>query len=115
MSKKMTVAEHLQETHKAMSAHHDRMAKFAKASDDEDAQAEHEKMSAHHSSMAEKCQNMASKAAGDEMEKRLVTDQVRSVYANLTPVTRKGQPSMAGAETPNVPTEFEHLVKVEDE
>jgi hypothetical protein len=77
----------------------------------------HEAVASHYDEMHDDCQ----KAMGDDLSK-LIPDQVRAVVPaapvpygsalGLTAVPRAGQPPM-NTERPNVPLEFQHLVKVD--
>jgi hypothetical protein len=122
-----------QQHHETMASHHEAAA--AAIGDDDDHAAAHTAMAKAHRDMAEACaehaagceeqtamlDELTTKAADNTDLEKLVPDQVRSAIpmpaaygsaVGLTAVPRHGQPAINEGK-PEVPLEFEHLVKVE--
>jgi hypothetical protein len=120
----MKVSSHLEAFHKAAAEHHGEMvdahqAAMAKGQDSsmtafhKAASSSHEKMQDFHATAVEECQKALTDSLGKEGD-RIVPDQVRGVITSFpTMIPRAGAP--AEPVRPNVPVEFQDLVKIDDD
>ncbi len=126
----MTTREHLKAFHEQAATHHTAMAKshkkiaglFGKTGSDHDQTLcdEHKAMSESHAQSAEYHLSMCKAIGVEDLAKadQIVPDHVRGIntgagFAGITPIPRAGAPTAPKA--PDVPFEFEHLLKIEDD